>query len=109
MLTESDVNIALCMVPDQRPVEMPKLAAVPLDISVVAQTRPRVGRGPDLPLPVDGGRDSLPEDGLDVILSGRESTVRMSNVGRGICVEPDLLPVMMSTDAVEPLAELGSL
>ena len=80
ILAESDVNIALCVVPDQLPVGMPKLAAVPLAISVVAQMRPRVGRGPDLPLPVDGGRESLPEDGLDAILSGRESTVRMSNV-----------------------------
>ena len=28
----------------------------------------------------------------------------MLNVSRGICVEPDLLPVVMYTDAVEPLA-----
>ena len=83
---------------------MPRLAAVPLAVSVVAQTRPWVGRGPDLPLPVDEGREFPPEDGLDVILSGRESTVRMSNVSCGICVEPDLLPVVMYTDAVEPLA-----
>ena len=53
---------------------------------------------------MDEGRESLPEDGLDVILSGRESTVRMSDVSRGICVVPDLLPVVMSTDAREPLA-----
>ena len=57
---ESDVNIALCMVPDQRPFEMPKLAAVPLAFSVVAQTRPRVGRGPDLPLLVDRGTGVRP-------------------------------------------------
>ena len=104
ILAESDVSIALCVVSDQLPVIMPKLAAVPLAISVVAQTRPRVGQGPDLPLPVDEGRESLPEDGLDVILSGRESTVRMSNVSCGICVEPDLLPVGMFLDAGEPLA-----
>ena len=30
--------------------------------------------------------------------------MRLSNVSRGICVEPDLLPVVMFTDAVEPLA-----
>ena len=49
------------MVSDQLPVV--------LAISVVAQTRPRVGRGPDLPLLVDGRRESLPEDGLDIIIS----------------------------------------
>ena len=30
--------------------------------------------------------------------------MRMSDVSRGICVEPKLFPVVMSTDAVEPLA-----
>ena len=30
--------------------------------------------------------------------------MRLSNVSRDICVEPDLLPVVMSTDAVERLA-----
>ena len=92
------------MVSDQLPVVMPRLAAVPLAISVVAQTRPRVGRGPDLPVLVDEERESLPEDGLDEILSGRKSTMRMSDVSCDICVEPELLPVVMSTDAVEPLA-----
>ena len=104
IIAESDVSGEICMVSDQLPVVVPKLAAVPLAISVVAQTRPRVGWGPDLPLPMDEGRESLHEDGLGVILSGRESTVMMSNVSRGICVEPDLLPVVMSTNAVEPPA-----
>ena len=100
----SDVSHDICVVSDQLPVVMPRLAAVPLAVSVVAQTRPRVGRGPDLPLLVDGGRESLPEDSLDVIHSGRKSTVRMSDVNRDICVEPELFPVVMSTDAVDPLA-----
>ena len=103
-IAESDVSCEICVVSDQLPVVVPKLAAVPLAVSVVAQTRPRVGWGPDLPLPVDEGRESLNDDGLDVILSGRESTVRISNVSRGICVEPDQLPVVVSNDAVEPLA-----
>ena len=30
--------------------------------------------------------------------------MRMSDVSRGICMQPELLPVVMSTDAVEPLA-----
>ena len=52
IIAESDVCSEICVVSDQRPVVMPRLAAVPLAVSVVAQTRPRVGRGPDLPLPV---------------------------------------------------------
>ena len=74
------------MVSDQLPVVMPRLAAVLLAVSVVVKTRPGVG----LSLPVDEERESLPEDGLDVILSGRESTVRMSIVSGGICEESDL-------------------
>ena len=83
----SDVSRGICVVSDQLPVVMPRLAAVPLAVSVVAQTRPRVGRGPDLPLLVDGGRESLPEDSLDVIISGQVSTVRMSDVNHDICVD----------------------
>ena len=83
---------------------MPRLAVVPLAVSVVAQTRPRVGRGLDSPLLVDEGRESLPEDGLDVILSGRESTARMSDVSHDICVVSDQLPVVMPRLAAVPLA-----
>ena len=70
IIKRSDVHREICVVSDQLPVAVPKLAAVPLAVSVVAQTRPRVGWSPDLPLPVDEGRESLHEDGLDVILSG---------------------------------------
>ena len=45
-----------------------------------------------------GGGENRPEDSQDVILSGRESTVRMSDVNRDICVDPKLFPVVMSTD-----------
>ena len=102
IITESAGSCEICV--DQLPIVVPKLAAVPLAVSVVVQTRPRVGWSPDLPLPVDEGRECLQKDGLDVILSARESTVRMSKVSSGICVEPDLLPVVMSTDVMEPLA-----
>ena len=68
------------MVSDQDLVIVPKLAAVPLAVPVVVQTRPQVGCGPDLPLPVDEGQESLDDDGLDVIFSGRESTVKISDV-----------------------------
>ena len=79
-VAESDVSPEICVVSDQFPVVAPRLAVVPLAVSVVAQTRPRVGRGQESPLLVDEVRESLPEDGLDVILSGQESTVRMSVV-----------------------------
>ena len=91
------------MVSDQLLVIVPKLAAVPRAVFMVAQTRPQVGWGPDLPLPVDEGRESL-HDSLDVILSGPESTMRMSNVGRDICVELDHLPVVVPKLAAVPLA-----
>ena len=77
IIKRSDFHREICVVSDQLPVVVPKLAAVPLAVSVVAQTRPRVGWSLDLPLPVDEGRESLHEDGLDVILSGRESTMRL--------------------------------
>ena len=37
-------------------------------------------------------------------MSGRESKVAGSDVRRDICREPDFLPVVMSTDDMEPLA-----
>ena len=49
IITESDVSCEICVVSDQLPVVVPKLAAVLLTASVVAQTRPQVGWGPDLP------------------------------------------------------------
>ena len=81
-VAESNVSHEICVVSDQFPVVAPRLAAVPLAVSVVAQARPQVG-----------GVRTRQEDSLGVILSGRESTVRMSDVNRDICVEPDLLPV----------------
>ena len=81
---------------------MPKLAAMPLAVPVVVQTRPQVGCGPDLPLPVDEGKESLDDDGLDVIFSGRESTVKVLDVSCDICVEPDQFPVVVPKEAVEP-------
>ena len=48
--------------------------------------------------------ESLDDDGLDIIISGRESTVMISDVGRDICVEPDQFPLVVSKEAVEPLA-----
>ena len=59
-VAESDVGREICVVSDKLLVVMPRLAAVPLTVSVVAQTRPRVGQGPDLPLLVDEVRESPP-------------------------------------------------
>ena len=99
----SDVSREICVVLDQCPVVVPKLAAVPLVLPVVVQTRPQVGCGPDLPLPVEEGKVSLVVDGLDVIFSGRKSNVQGSDVSSDICVVPDLFPVLMPKKAAEPL------
>ena len=64
IIKRSDVHREICVASDQGPVVVPKLAAVPLAIPVVVQTRPQVGCGPDLPLPVDEGQESLDDDGL---------------------------------------------
>ena len=79
------------------------LAAVPIAVPVVVQTRQQVGCGPDLPLPVDKGGESLDDAGLDVVFSGQEFTVKLSDFSRDICVEPDQFPVVVPKEAVEPL------
>ena len=70
------------MVSDQLPVVEPKLAAVPLAISVVPQTRPRVCCGPDLLLPV---------------------CADVSDIEPDVCDVPDEFPVSMETAAMESL------
>ena len=102
-MERSNVSREICVVPDQCPVVVPKMAAEPLVLPVVVQTRPQVGCGPDLPLPVDEGKASLVVDGLDVIFSGRKSNVKGSDVSSDICVVPDLFPVVMPKKAAEPL------
>ena len=67
IIKHSDVRRDICVVSDQGPVVVPKLAAVPLAVPVVVQTRSQVGCGLDLPLSVDEGMESLDDDGLDVI------------------------------------------
>ena len=42
--------------------------------------------------------------GLDVIMSGRLSKVVDPDVRRGIQMKPEILPVVLSTDDVEPMA-----
>ena len=45
IIKRSDVRREICVVSDQGPVVVPKLAAVPLALPVVEQTRPQVGCG----------------------------------------------------------------
>ena len=87
-----DVNRGICMEPDFLPVVISTDDVEPMAVPVVTLMRSRV----EGPLVV-----ARP---VDVILSGRESTVEMLDVNCGICMEPDLLPVVMSTHDVEPLA-----
>ena len=104
IIPDPDVRCEICVIPDQLPVVVPKSAAVPLAVSVVTQTRPRGGCGSNLLLPVDMSIEPLDVDGPDVVISGRESTVMISDVGCDICVEPDQLPVVVSKEAVGSLA-----
>ena len=53
---------------------------------------------------MDEGQESVDDDGLDVIFSGRESTVNISDVNHDICVEPDQCPVVVPKEAGESLA-----
>ena len=53
IITDPDVRGEICVRPDQLPVVVPKSAALPLAVSVVAQTRPRSSGGSNLLLPVD--------------------------------------------------------
>ena len=87
-----DVNCGICMEPDFLPVVISTDDVEPMAVPVAALTRSQV----EGPLVV-----AWP---VDVIISGRESTIEMLDVNHGICMEPDLLPVVMSTDDVEPLA-----
>ena len=87
----SDVSRDICMEPDLLPVVLSTDDVEPLPVPVVALMRSRVERPLVVTWPVDE------------VLSGRESTVEMLDVNRVICMEPDLLPVVMSTDDVEPL------
>ena len=105
IIKRSSIRREICVVSDQGPVVVPKLVAVPLAVLVVVQTRPQVGCGPDLPLPVDEGMESLDDDdGLDVFFSGRESTMNISDVSHDLCVEPDQCPVVVHKLAAVPLA-----
>ena len=49
---------------------------------------------------MDEGQESLDDDGLDVFFSGRESTVKISDVSHDICVEPDQCPLALSVVAL---------
>ena len=99
----SDVERDVCDVPDEFPVGIDKTDVEQLCLPVVVQTRPQVGCDPDLPLPVDKGKESLVEDGPNVIVSGRKFNVKLSYVSCGVCVVPDQFPVVVPKKAVEPL------
>ena len=87
-----DVRRGIRMEPEILPVVLSTDDVEPLAVPVVALTRSRVERPLVVAWPVDE------------VLFGRVSNVGMSDVSRDICMEPDLLPVVMSTDDVEPLA-----
>ena len=82
-----DVRRGIRMEPDLLPVVFSTDDVEPLAVPVVALTRSWVERLLVVARPVD-----------------EVSNVGKSDVSRDICMEPDLLPVVMSTVDVEPLA-----
>ena len=91
-VVDPDVRRGIQMEPEILPVVLSTDDVEPMAVPVVALTRSRVERPLVVARPVDE------------ILSRRESNVGMSDVSCDICMEPDLLPVVMFTDEVEPLA-----
>ena len=92
----SDIEPYVC----DFPVRMETAAVEPLCFPVVVPTRSQGGCDPVFSLP----RYRWGGDKREVIVSGRESTVQMLDVNCGICMEPDFLPVVISTDDVDPMA-----
>ena len=82
------------------PAAMPMLAAAPQAASEVAQTRPRGDCSVNLLMPVDGSIEPLDDDAPDVLSSEREPAGGSSEVGRDVCVVPDLLPTAVSVRTV---------
>ena len=99
----SDVDRDICVMPDEFPVVIDQTGVEPLFLPVVIRTRSQVGCDPNLTLPVEEEKDSQVEDGLGVIMPGRELDVEISDVDRDICVVPDEFPVVVDRTAVEPL------
>ena len=86
--------------PDCVPAVMSMLAAAPQAASEVAQTRPRGDCSMNLLLPVDGSMEPLDDDAPEVLSSGREPAAGSSEVGRDVCMVPDLLQTAVSVTTV---------
>ena len=96
---ETDVVSGIHMMPDCIPA-VTMWAAASQAASEVAQTRPRGDCCVNLLLPVDGSIEPLDDDAPDVLASGREPSGGRSEVGRDVCVIPDLLPTAVSVRTV---------
>ena len=94
-----DIKPDVCDVPDAFPVGKETAAVESLCFPVVVTTRSQGGCDPVLPLSKGRGRN-----GQEAIVSGRVSKVVDPDVSRGIHIEPEILPVVLSTDDVEPMA-----
>ena len=97
---DTDVISGIYVMPDCILAVMPMLAAAPQAASEVALTRPRGDCIVYLLLPVGGSIEPLDDDAPDVVFSGREPAGGSSEVGRHVCVVPDLLPTAVSVKTV---------
>ena len=97
---DPDVVNGIHVMSDCVPAVMPILAVAPQAASEVAQTRPRGDCSMNLLLPVDGSIEPLDDDAPEVLSSGREPPTGSSEVGRDVCVVPDLLQPAVSVTTV---------
>ena len=91
-VVDPDVRSGIFMELEILPVVISTDDVEPMVVLVVALTISRVERPLVVARPVDK------------VLSGQESNVGLSDVSHGIYMESDLLPVVMSTADVEPMA-----
>ena len=87
---DPDVVSGIHVIPDCVPAVMPMLAVAPQAASEVAQTRPRGDCSMNLLLPVDGSIEPFE----------RAPAGGSSEVGRDVCVVPDLLQTAVSVTTV---------
>ena len=97
---DPDVVSGIHVMPDCVLAVMPMLAAAPQAASQVAQTRPRGDCSMNLLLPVDGSMEPLDDDAPEILSSGREPAGGSSEIGRDVCVVPDLLQAAVSVMTV---------
>ena len=82
----TDIGRDIRVFPDVFPVVSEETATMPMSLSVVVETGPQF------------------DCDTDILLSGRDVEVEITDIGRDIRVFPDLFPVMFDETAAVPLS-----